>query len=42
MTNHGDPVGSKLIGTLARPGANVTGLSFLHPTLVGKQIELLQ
>jgi putative ABC transport system substrate-binding protein len=42
MTNHGDPVGSKLVASLARPGANVTGLSFLHPALVGKQIELLK
>jgi putative ABC transport system substrate-binding protein len=42
MTNHGDPVGSGLVASLGRPGANVTGLSFLHPTVVGKQIELLK
>ena len=42
MTNHGDPVGSGLVASLARPGANVTGLSFLHPTVVGKQIEVLK
>src|SRR5262249_24857631 len=32
MTNHADPVGSELVASLARPGSNVTGLSFLHPT----------
>ena len=37
----GDPVGSGLITSLARPGNNVTGLSALAPELVGKRLELL-
>ncbi len=42
MTNAGDPVGSGLVKSLARPGGNVTGLSLLNPALVGKQLELLK
>ena len=38
----GDPVGSGLVTSLARPGGNVTGLSFLNPELVGKRLELLK
>ncbi len=38
----GDPVGSGLVTSLARPGGNVTGLSFLVPELVGKRLELLK
>src|SRR6266545_5249090 len=37
----GDPVGSGLVTSLARPGGNVTGLSGLGPELVGKCLELL-
>jgi putative ABC transport system substrate-binding protein len=37
-----DPVGSGLVTSLARPGGNVTGLSFLAPELVGKRLELLK
>jgi putative ABC transport system substrate-binding protein len=36
-----DAVGSGLVTSLARPGGNVTGLSFLAPELVGKRLELL-
>jgi len=36
-----DPVTSGLVGSLARPGGNVTGLSALAPELVGKCLELL-
>jgi putative ABC transport system substrate-binding protein len=36
-----DPVTSGLVTSLARPGANVTGLSNLTPELVGKCLELL-
>jgi|SRR5262245_17872152 len=42
MTNHADPVGSGLVASLARPGSNVTGLSFIHPAVVGKQVEVLK
>jgi putative ABC transport system substrate-binding protein len=38
----GDPVGIGLVASLARPGANVTGLSLLDPDLDGKRIELLK
>ena len=36
-----DPVASGLVSSLARPGGNVTGLSFFSPELVGKCLELL-
>jgi ABC-type uncharacterized transport system substrate-binding protein len=36
-----DPVASGLVTSLARPGSNVTGLSFLAPDLVGKSLEQL-
>ena len=42
MTSHGDPVGSGLVASLARPGGNVTGLSMLSPDLLGKQLQLLK
>jgi ABC-type uncharacterized transport system substrate-binding protein len=38
----GDPVGSGLVTSLARPGGNVTGVSGLGPELVGKCLELLK
>ena len=37
----GDPVGSGLVTSLARPGGNVTGLSSLSAEVVGKRLELL-
>jgi putative ABC transport system substrate-binding protein len=37
----GDPVGSGLVTSLARPSGNVTGLSNLAPELVGKRLEQL-
>ena len=37
----GDPVGSGLVTSLARPGGNVTGLSNSTVELVGKRLELL-
>jgi ABC-type uncharacterized transport system substrate-binding protein len=37
-----DPVGSGLVASLARPGANVTGLSLQTPDAAGKRLELLR
>jgi putative tryptophan/tyrosine transport system substrate-binding protein len=37
----GDPVGSGLVTSLARPGGNVTGLSNFASELVGKRLEQL-
>jgi putative ABC transport system substrate-binding protein len=42
MTIAGDPVGAELVGSLARPGGNVTGLSIVAPELIGKQMQLLK
>jgi putative tryptophan/tyrosine transport system substrate-binding protein len=41
MTGIGDPVGQGSVSSLARPGANVTGLSALLSQLSGKRLELL-
>src|SRR5712692_7271283 len=38
----GDPVTSRFVTSLARPGGNVTGLSALSPELVGKCLEQLK
>jgi putative tryptophan/tyrosine transport system substrate-binding protein len=38
----GDPVGSGLVPSIARPGGNVTGLSLLAPELVARQLQLLK
>ena len=42
FTGVGDPVGSGLVTSLARPGGNLTGLSTIGPELVGKRLELLK
>jgi putative ABC transport system substrate-binding protein len=41
MVGVGDPIGSGLAASLARPGGNVTGTSFLTSAMVGKQLEML-
>jgi putative ABC transport system substrate-binding protein len=38
----GDPVEAKFVESLARPGGNLTGMSYLAVDLVGKRIELLK
>src|SRR4029453_3102048 len=42
FTGVGDPIGSGLVESLAKPGANVTGFSILSPELGGKRLELLK
>jgi putative ABC transport system substrate-binding protein len=37
-----DPVTSGLVTSLARPGGNITGVSFLAPEQVGKRLERLK
>jgi len=37
-----DPVGVKLVDSLAHPGGNVTGLSILAPELSAKRLDLLK
>jgi putative ABC transport system substrate-binding protein len=38
----GDPVEGKVVDSFARPGHNLTGVSFLSLELVGKRMELLK
>jgi putative ABC transport system substrate-binding protein len=42
MTASGDPVGSRFVKSLARPGGNITGLSNQIVDLTIKHLELLQ
>src|SRR5690349_8756869 len=38
----GDPMGTGLVGSLAHPGGNVTGLTLVNSELTGKRLELLK
>jgi putative tryptophan/tyrosine transport system substrate-binding protein len=42
VTGVGDPVGAGFAASLARPGSNVTGLSYAQVELVTKQLEFLR
>jgi len=42
MASAGDPVGTGLVASLARPGGNVTGLSTLTPELGRKRLQLVK
>jgi putative ABC transport system substrate-binding protein len=42
VTNAGDPVGTGLVASLARPGGNVTGVSGAAAELGAKQLELIR
>jgi putative ABC transport system substrate-binding protein len=42
MTTAADPVGSGLVDGLARPGGNITGLTFFAPDLAAKRLQLLR
>jgi putative ABC transport system substrate-binding protein len=42
MTNAADPVATRLVASLARPGGNVTGLVTISPELSGKRLEVLK
>src|SRR3954454_16280056 len=41
FTALGDPVGTGLVDSLARPGGNVTGMSAMFPELAAKRLNLL-
>jgi putative ABC transport system substrate-binding protein len=38
----GDPVGTGLVESLARPGGNITGMSLMHAELGAKRLEMLK
>jgi putative tryptophan/tyrosine transport system substrate-binding protein len=42
MAFAGDPIGTRLVASLARPGGNVTGMSLATSELAGKRLALLK
>jgi putative tryptophan/tyrosine transport system substrate-binding protein len=42
VTVSGDPVGLGLVASLARPGANITGISLIGAEVLGKCVELFR
>ena len=42
MAGFADPVGEGFVASLARPGGNITGLSWGDPEVAGKRLELLK
>jgi putative ABC transport system substrate-binding protein len=42
MMGAGDPIGSGFVKSLARPGGNITGLSYVSPDFSAKSLELLR
>ena len=42
MVISADPVRAKLVGSLAKPGGNITGFTFLAADLAGKRLQLLR
>jgi putative ABC transport system substrate-binding protein len=42
MAGNYDPVGQGFVASLARPGGNITGVSFLGTELLGKRLEILK